>query len=118
MKVKELKIGDKLALYDSTRRFYDKSKECSSPIYSRHFTEAEVTSETSRSVIIDNKYKIAKNKELPIQIDAWHTVMTESQKQEDIWKTENVSRIRRMLDHRYKISQKQWEAIEQILNNP
>lgn len=80
MKKKEykMKIGDKVWLFDWNRRVYDKNEKGLSgePIYEKHFYEAEITGETSRSWIINGE-RYSKKTLLGIY--------TDEQKADKIW---------------------------------
>lgn len=82
-----LKLGDKVWVFDGNRRRYNQVDGRSSgpAIYAEHFVECEITSETSRSWIV-NGVKYPKSDS---------ALYTDEQKADAIWVNE----------HRYKIIQ-------------
>ena len=83
-----LKVGDKVWLFDQNRRVYEKDSIISSaPIFSEYFYQVTITGETSRSWLIGREKFSKKTLE---------GIYTNETKADKIWDEEN----------RYKITEK------------
>lgn len=80
-----MKVGDKVWIFDHNYRVYPKDKLIgSAPIYSEHFRQKTIESETSRSWIVDG-IKYSKKDVLGLY--------TDEQKEDVIWENENRYKI-------------------------
>jgi hypothetical protein len=81
----DLKVGDKVWLFDQNRRVYKTDSIISSaPIFSEYFYQTTITGETSRSWIIDRE-KFSKK--------TLQGIYTDEMKADKIWEEENRYRI-------------------------
>lgn len=89
-----MKVGDIVWIRSDNNRVYDENRKM---IYERTFAPAEVTGETKRSWIIDNKYTTPKLYLVPCEIshNGYHigTLHTSETKEEDIWLKKNKQKL-------------------------
>lgn len=98
-----MKIGDKIWLFDSNRKKYEKGN--SAPIYSEHFYQEEIVGETSRSWLV-GYFKNKFSKKDPIGL------YTDEMKADKIWEYDNRYKIVALVE---RCSIKQLKKINDIL---